>query len=108
MLRIQSVERAPSPASRSSSIVGDGRLEVCDGAQGVCDDGMCDLGTPNYAIALSGLESCRSGKEQTLYDGDNLEVLRQHVKDESVDLIHLDPPFNSRQEIGRASCRERV
>jgi len=51
----------------------------------------------NYAVAFSGLESCRSGKEQTLY-GDNLEVLRQHVKDESVDLIYLDPPFNSRQD----------
>ncbi len=26
-----------------------------------------------------------------LYYGDNLEVLREHVKDESVDLIYLDP-----------------
>lgn len=31
-----------------------------------------------------------------LYFGDNLTVLRDHVKDESVDLIYLDPPFNSR------------
>lgn len=30
-----------------------------------------------------------------LYYGDNLDVLRQHVKDESIDLIYLDPPFNS-------------
>ncbi len=30
-----------------------------------------------------------------LYYGDNLGVLREHVKDESVDLIYLDPPFNS-------------
>lgn len=30
-----------------------------------------------------------------LYFGDNLTVLRDHVKDESVDLIYLDPPFNS-------------
>jgi DNA modification methylase len=30
-----------------------------------------------------------------LYYGDNLDVLRRHVKDESVDLIYLDPPFNS-------------
>ena len=35
--------------------------------------------------------------------GDNLEVLRQHLKDESVDLIYLDPPFNSRQEPGSPS-----
>jgi site-specific DNA-methyltransferase (adenine-specific) len=32
-----------------------------------------------------------------LYYGDNLEVLRQHIKDESIDLIYLDPPFNSHQ-----------
>jgi site-specific DNA-methyltransferase (adenine-specific) len=31
----------------------------------------------------------------TLYYGDNLHVLREHVKDEGVDLIYLDPPFNS-------------
>ena len=31
----------------------------------------------------------------TLYYGDNLDVLRQHVADASVDLVYLDPPFNS-------------
>lgn len=31
----------------------------------------------------------------TLYFGDNLYVLREHIADESVDLIYLDPPFNS-------------
>ena len=30
-----------------------------------------------------------------LYYGDNLRVLRDHIRDESVDLIYLDPPFNS-------------
>ena len=30
-----------------------------------------------------------------LYYGDNLNVLREHIKDESVDLVYLDPPFNS-------------
>lgn len=30
-----------------------------------------------------------------LYYGDNLDVLREHIKDESVDLVYLDPPFNS-------------
>jgi DNA modification methylase len=33
-----------------------------------------------------------------LFYGDNLDVLRQHVKDESVDLVYLDPPFNSNQD----------
>ena len=30
-----------------------------------------------------------------LYYGDNLDILREYVADESVDLIYLDPPFNS-------------
>ena len=33
-----------------------------------------------------------------LYYGDNLQVLREYVKDESVDLIYLDPPFNSKRD----------
>ncbi len=31
----------------------------------------------------------------TLYYGDNLDILRRYVRDESVDLVYLDPPFNS-------------
>ena len=31
----------------------------------------------------------------TIYYGDNLKILRDYIKDESVDLIYLDPPFNS-------------
>jgi site-specific DNA-methyltransferase (adenine-specific) len=34
----------------------------------------------------------------TLYYGDNLDVLRRHIADESVDLIYLDPPFKSNQD----------
>lgn len=30
-----------------------------------------------------------------LYFGDNLDILQEHVADESVDLIYLDPPFKS-------------
>src|SRR6266571_317428 len=33
--------------------------------------------------------------ENTLFYGDNLFILREHVPSESVDLIYLDPPFNS-------------
>ena len=33
--------------------------------------------------------------ENKLYFGDNLDILREHVQDESVDLIYLDPFFNS-------------
>jgi len=37
-------------------------------------------------------------RTNVLYFGDNLEVLRKHVPDGSVDLIYLDPPFNSRRD----------
>lgn len=30
-----------------------------------------------------------------LYYGDNLDILRHHIPAESIDLIYLDPPFNS-------------
>lgn len=33
-----------------------------------------------------------------LYFGDNLDILREHISDESVDLIYLDPPFNSKRD----------
>ena len=33
--------------------------------------------------------------DNTLYFGDNLDILRRYIADESVDLIYLDPPFNS-------------
>jgi DNA modification methylase len=32
-----------------------------------------------------------------LYYGDNLEVLRKFIKDESIDLCYIDPPFNSKR-----------
>ena len=36
-------------------------------------------------------------ENQLLY-GDNLDVLRRHVADETVDLVYLDPPFKSNQD----------
>ena len=35
-------------------------------------------------------------KTNVLYYGDNLEILRKYIPDSSVDLIYLDPPFNSK------------
>ncbi|MDZ4196161.1 MAG: hypothetical protein U1C51_02805 [Candidatus Izemoplasmatales bacterium] len=29
----------------------------------------------------------------TLYYGDNLDIMKEHIKDESIDLIYLDPPY---------------
>lgn len=34
--------------------------------------------------------------DRTLYYGDNLDVLRRYIRDETVDLVYLDPPFNSK------------
>jgi len=36
------------------------------------------------------------GRVNQLYYGDNLDILRRYIKDETVDLIYLDPPFNSK------------
>jgi len=36
-------------------------------------------------------------RENILYYGDNLDILRRYIKDETIDLIYLDPPFKSNQ-----------
>lgn len=33
----------------------------------------------------------------TLFYGDNLQILREYIPDESIDLVYLDPPFNSKR-----------
>ena len=37
-------------------------------------------------------------KMNVLYDGDNLDILRRYIPDASVDLVYLDPPFNSNRD----------
>lgn len=44
----------------------------------------------------------------TLYYGDNLHVLREHIANESVDLVYLDPPFNSNKYTGRKNARLQI
>ena len=46
---------------------------------------------------LTSTQTVNTLKNQ-LYYGDNYEVLQRYVKDETVDLVYLDPPFNSRQD----------
>lgn len=36
--------------------------------------------------------------ENTLYYGDNLEILHKHIPNQGVDLVYLDPPFNSKRD----------
>ncbi len=33
-----------------------------------------------------------------LYHGDNLDILRRYLPDASIDLVYLDPPFNSNRD----------
>ena len=48
------------------------------------------MGPPRLDAATGG-----GAMTNVLYFGDNLDVLRENVRDESVDLVYLDPPFNS-------------
>ena len=44
----------------------------------------------------------------TLYYGDNLDILREHIADETIDLIYLDPPFNSKRDYNYLNWVERL
>ena len=35
-------------------------------------------------------------ENNALFYGDNPDILRRYIKDESIDLVYLDPPFNSK------------
>jgi 16S rRNA G966 N2-methylase RsmD len=47
---------------------------------------------------MEAVERMKPIADKTLFYGDNLIILREHIPTESVDLIYLDPPFNSNQE----------
>jgi site-specific DNA-methyltransferase (adenine-specific) len=46
-------------------------------------------------LGKRGLVMRRTPEKNTLFYGDNLNILRDHIADESIDLVYLDPPFNS-------------
>lgn len=48
-----------------------------------------------------------TAKQNSLYYGDNLAVLRESIPTESVDLIYLDPPFNSNASYNVLSVERR-
>ena len=55
------------------------------------------LGSPRLLPrATGGAMASRNGS--VLYYGNNLDILRRYVKDDSVDLVYLDPPFKSNQD----------
>lgn len=44
------------------------------------------------------MDKDKTSPSNKLYYGDNLDILCRYVKDDSVDLIYLDPPFKSNQD----------
>ncbi len=36
-------------------------------------------------------------QNRSLFFGDNLEILKKYIPENSIDLIYLDPPFNSKR-----------
>jgi hypothetical protein len=54
--------------------------------------------SPLARLPQAGMAQYAPGMPSTnnlLFYGDNLDVLRRHIPKESVDLVYLDPPFNS-------------
>lgn len=51
---------------------------------------MLNLSLRNYSKV--------SFNSNTLFYGDNLEILKHLIPDESIELIYLDPPFNSKAD----------
>ncbi len=48
-------------------------------------------------LLLQLLGSIHNTMVNQLFYGDNLEILRKHIRDESIDLCYIDPPFNSKR-----------
>ena len=73
--------------------MGGGCFHSSDGGWGGHDRKVAGLeGVGGYNAGAMTTDDARAN---SLYYGDNLTVLREHVPDESVDLVYLDPPFNS-------------
>jgi len=43
-----------------------------------------------------------------LFYGDNVDVLRQHISAETIDLVYLDPPFNSSRSYNVIFARHQI
>jgi len=55
----------------------------------LAEKGACSVATTT-AGATTGTTT-----DNTLYYGDNLDIMHEHISTASVDLVYLDPPFNS-------------
>ena len=70
--------------------------EGCDLRAAILPGGVCyNFAGQHFRRRLAMTADQSSANPNRLYFGDNLDILREHVADESVDLIYLDPQFNS-------------
>ena len=70
--------------------------EGCDLRAAILPGGVCyNFAGQHFRRRLAMTADQSITNPNRLYFGDNLDILREHVADESVDLIYLDPPFNS-------------
>src|SRR3954467_12590615 len=51
------------------------------------------------------LKGVKAKPSNSLYYGDNLDVMRKYLRDESVDLCYMDPPFNSKRSYNQIYSR---
>jgi 16S rRNA G966 N2-methylase RsmD len=70
------------------------RTKNVQAAQEVCSSAhVCEI--PSRESVKTRVESRTRMTKNRLYYGDNLDVLRRYIPDASIDLVYLDPPFNS-------------
>jgi hypothetical protein len=62
-----------------------------------CTSSPCNNQGGSVDVSLSALMA-----DNALYYRGNLEILRRHIDDESIDLVYLDPPFNYKVSMLRA------
>ena len=77
----------------TTTAIPDGSLELVRQSQ-MLDEASQKVRALLYAAGDARLSAFRSNMKKLSY-GDNLDVLRRHIRTESVDLIYLDPPFKS-------------
>jgi adenine specific DNA methylase Mod len=56
---------------------------------------MCGWVRDPHHACVKSFAASQSRMTNRLYYGDNLDVLREHIADVGIDLVYLDPPFNS-------------
>ena len=59
------------------------------------DDQQFDAATDSARATLGPMPDLATN---VLYYGDNLDILRRYLPDAAVDLVYLDPPFNSNRD----------